>query len=221
MDVIKNPVETQEDDPVFDALLDVLHETRKEKVGAPKLRRFTREEYYKMAEVGIIEPGERVELIAGVIVNMAALGNWHIFTVRILNEEIVLQLQRRAQVDVQGAVVFDDGEPQPDLLVIKAGLPGKAEARDVLLVIEVSDTTLRDDQRVKAVLYAQKGIPEYWIVDRQGDQIIQYTEPKNAKYTKSRHWKRGETITSTVPPIITLDVTTVLGNTPVSDAEQP
>lgn len=181
------------------------------KDAVPKPRLITREQYHKMAEAGVFGLGERVELIEGIIVEMAAIGVWHIVTLRVLTQEIVLQLQRRAQIDVQGAIILDASEPQPDLVIVKAGLPGKAEAKDILLVIEVSDTTLRYDQRVKALLYARKNIPEYWIIDHDGDQIIQHTVPKKGKYTKIGNLKRGEAIASTVQPAITLDVAAVLG----------
>jgi Uma2 family endonuclease len=165
-----------------------------------------------MGKNHVFAPDNRVELIEGVIVTMAPIGLWHIITLRVLNEEIVLQLQRRAQVDVQGAVILDDSEPQPDLVVIKAGVTGKAEAKDILLIVEVSDTTLRYDKEVKALLYAAKNIPEYWIIDHANDQIIQFLEPKDGRYKVTRLWSRGETIKSTIEPILTIPVDPILGD---------
>jgi Uma2 family endonuclease len=177
-------------------------------------RLFTRAEYHAMAKAGILGDDERVELIEGVIVQMAPIGDWHSGTVRRLNKHAGKHLGDAADVDVQNAIVLARSEPEPDLVIVKPNLPGKPEAKDISLVIEVSETTLRIDRNVKAVIYAAAGIPEYWIVDHPNDQIIQYTVPKEGKYEQQRLWKRGDTISSTVPPTLTLPVDLILGDAP-------
>jgi Uma2 family endonuclease len=177
------------------------------------LRLFTREEYHAMAKAGILRPDERVELIEGVIVNkMSPIGLWHTMVVRTLITEIVGRLAKQVQIDVQGAIVILNSEPQPDLVMFKFGLKRKPLAEDILLVIEVSDSTASEDKNVKASLYARAGIVEYWIVERAQDRIIQYLEPKDGEYRKIRTWTRGETISTTTQPTFTVAVDVVLGD---------
>ncbi len=117
-------------------------------------------------------------------------------------------------VSVQNPVRLPgDNEPQPDIVVTrrqgrKGGVPAAA---DVLLLIEVSDTTLAYDRRVKLPLYAAAGIPEVWIVDVAGAAIERYTEPREGGYGRTFRAHRGPTITSTVLPALVLPVDAVLG----------
>src|SRR5215510_98189 len=114
-------------------------------------RRFTREEYYRMAEVGILRPRDRIELIRGEIVEMSPIGRRHRAFVDNLNRLLVLALGDRAIVSVQQPVILaDDTEPEPDLTVLRRRpVPYKdreAYAEDVLLIIEVADTSLAYDR---------------------------------------------------------------------------
>ena len=114
-------------------------------------RRFTREEYYRMAEVGILRPRDRIELIRGEIVEMSPIGRRHRAFVDNLNRLLVMALGNRAIVSVQQPVVLaDDTEPEPDLTVLRhRPVPYKdreAYAEDVLLIIEVADTSLAYDR---------------------------------------------------------------------------
>lgn len=214
MDAIKDVAQTGNEAPVTDLLGEVLPILRSPRADTadPRLHLITRAEYHQMGKTGLFTPENRVELIEGVVVTMAPIGLWHVVALRYLTKQIILQVQEKADVDVQGAVILDDSEPQPDLVVIKAGVTGKAEAKDILLIIEVSDTTLRYDKEVKALLYAAKNIPEYWIIDHANDQIIQFLEPKDGRYKITRLWSRGETIKSTVEPILTIAVDPILGD---------
>ena len=122
-----------------------------------KRRRFTAEEYHKMAEAGILHEDDRVELIEGEIVDMAPIGSRHATCVRELVWLLSKQLSDELRLDVQNPVrLVEYGEPQTDLAVIRAGDYAGAlpEPGDVLLLIEVSDTTLRYDPEVKLPLYA-------------------------------------------------------------------
>ncbi len=131
-------------------------------------RRFTRAEYRRMVDVGIIKPDDRVELIRGEIVEMSPPGRRHIAIVNNLNRLLVLRLGDRAVVSVQNPVVVaDDSEPQPDLAVLRARSYMEVEPvrEDVLLLIEVAETSLRYDRSTKLRLYAETGVAEYWVVD--------------------------------------------------------
>jgi Uma2 family endonuclease len=145
-------------------------------------RRFTRHEYHRMAEVGILKPTDRVELIKGEIVEMSPPGRRHIAFVDNLTQLLVLRLAGRAIVSVQNPVVLsEDTEPQPDLAIRRLrAVPYKereAFAEDVLLLIEVADTSLRYDRSTKLRLYAEAGVLEYWLVDCHAESIEVFRTP--------------------------------------------
>jgi hypothetical protein len=150
---------------------------------APARRRFTRKEYYRMAEVGILKPTERVELIRGEIIEMSPIGPRHSAFVDNLTQLLITRLAGRARVSVQNPLVLsDDTEPEPDLKVLRhrATVPYKereAYAEDVVLLVEVAETSLAYDRSTKLRLYAEAGIPEYWVVDCVAESIEVYRSP--------------------------------------------
>jgi Uma2 family endonuclease len=148
-------------------------------------RRFTRAEYYRMAEVGILGEDDRVELIEGEIVQMSPAGSRHFAFVISLNRLLVVRLANDALVSVQSPIILtDDTEPQPDLAVLRprAYKERKAYADDVLLLIEVADTSLAYARTTKLRLYARAGIPEYWIVDCAAESVEVYRDPSGESY---------------------------------------
>jgi len=145
-------------------------------------RLFSRDEYRRMAEVGILNETDRVELIRGEIVEMTRPGRRHVAFVNNLNALLVIRLAGRGIVSVQNPVALsDDSEPQPDLAIDRLrDVPYKereAYADDALLLIEVADTSLRYDRSTKLSLYAETGIPEYWVVDGNDESIGVYRGP--------------------------------------------
>ncbi len=157
-------------------------------MGAPHSpEKITVDEYYAMARVGLIDPDARVELIDGEIVAMAPIGNPHGYVVDVLSDRLWAVVRGRAHVRVQGALRLGNRtELQPDLSLLK--LPSEqyrqkqASASDALLVIEVSDTTLRKDMHVKIPLYAEYGVPEVWIVDLEKTCVRFYRSPVDGQY---------------------------------------
>jgi hypothetical protein len=148
-------------------------------------RRFTRPEYYRMAEAGILGEADRVELIEGEIVQMSPIGSRHFAFVISLTHLLAVRLTGHALVSVQSPVILtDDTEPQPDLAVLRsrAYKERKAYADDVLLLIEVADTSLAYDRTTKLRLYAEAGIPEYWIVDCTTETVEVYRTPGAGRY---------------------------------------
>ncbi|HEX8685523.1 MAG TPA: Uma2 family endonuclease, partial [Pyrinomonadaceae bacterium] len=130
-------------------------------------RSFTVAEYERMGQFGIFSEDARVELVCGEIIDMSPIGERHAACVAILTQLITLRLRLSALVWAQNPVVLDDySEPQPDLAILKPRgdnyRTSKPTPDDVLLVIEVSDTTLEYDRQVKMRLYARAGIPEAW-----------------------------------------------------------
>ena len=150
-------------------------------------RLFTREEYHRMAEVGILKPTDRVELIRGEIVKKLPASRRHRAFVDNLNQLLAVRLAGRAIVSVQNSVVLgDDTEPEPDLQILRRReVPYKereAYAEDVLLLIEVADSSLAYDRSTKLGLYAESRIPEYWVVDCIAESIEIHRAPEGDRY---------------------------------------
>jgi Uma2 family endonuclease len=177
-------------------------------------RRFTVHDYHRMGEAGILHEDDRVELIEGQIVEMAAIGTRHFACVNGLTRLLVRGVGDAAIVSVQNPVRLDEHtEPQPDLTVLRVrdyreSLP---MPQDVLLLIEVSDTTLAYDRGVKLPLYARAGIREVWIVDLQSEVIERYTDPSEDSYRRIERARRGGKIEPPALPELSLGVDAVLG----------
>lgn len=178
-------------------------------------RRFSVDEYYRMAEAGILEPGERVELIDGEIVRMAAIGSRHGATVKRLIRHLVPAVGDRGLVQAQDPVRLGEfSEPEPDIAILEAreddyatGHPGPD---DVILLIEVADTTAAYDREVKAPLYASAGIPEYWMVDLPADRVEVYRQPREGSYQEVSPHPRGEVLCPTTFPELDVPVDVML-----------
>jgi Uma2 family endonuclease len=179
-----------------------------------KRRRFTVEEYHKMGEAGILRGDERVELVYGEVVEMNPIDCRHAACVKELNWLLGKQLGDGFRVDVQNPVRLSEGlEPQPDLAVVRArdyrvSLPGP---EDVMLLIEVADTSLAYDRDVKLPMYADAGIREVWLVDLAGGTIERHTDPSGDSYRLTARVGRKESLRSEVLPEFILGTDAVLG----------
>jgi Uma2 family endonuclease len=179
-------------------------------------RWFTVAEYDRMGETGILTEDDRVELVEGEIIEMSPIGRRHAACVGRLTNLFGRLLAERAIVWVQNPVVLNDySEPQPDVALLRRrddfyerSLP---TPDDVLLVVEVSDTTLEYDRQIKVPLYARAGIAEGWIVNLVDEQIEIYAQPVNDAYQSKREARRGETISSPGAFDLTLRVDEILG----------
>jgi len=177
-------------------------------------RRFTREEYGRMVEAGIFKPTDRLELIRGEIIEMPKPGRRHVAFVNNLTRLLVLRLADRAVVSVQNPVVLsEDTEPMPDLAVWRIGpVPYKereAYREDVLLLIEVADTSLRYDRVTKLQIYAEAGIPEYWIVDCTAESIEVHRTPGPEGYRDVTRVAGEGTVTVAAFPDVALRIAEV------------
>jgi Uma2 family endonuclease len=150
-------------------------------------RLFTREEYHRMGEVGILTRSDRVELICGEIIKMSPQGRRHRAFIDNLTQLLGVRLAGRAIVSVQMPIVLaDDTEPEPDVQILRRRtVPYKdreAEAADALLLIEVAESSLAYDRSTKLSIYAAAGIPEYWIVDCVAETVEVHRAPQAHGY---------------------------------------
>ena len=186
-----------------------------ERPRAPTRHRLDVDAYYKMAEAGILTDPQRVELIDGEIIDMPAIGSPHAATTnrlarffsRALRDEVAL-------VNVQSPLRLDAyNEPEPDVMLLRPRLDGyRADhpgAADVLLLVEVSESSLAYDRSTKLALYTKFGVPEVWIVDLLGGAVEVYREPKEGAYAL-RERLTGAPLAPALVPGATIDVAGLL-----------
>ena len=177
-------------------------------------RRFTVHEYHRMAEAGILHEDDRVELIDGEIVEMSPIDGRHVNCVGRFTRVLSLFVGERYLVNVQSPVRLDERrEPQPDIALVEdreygRSLPGP---EDVVLLVEISETSLAYDRDTKLPLYARAGVGEVWIVDLAKGIVERYTKPSEADYRQISRARRGETIESTVLSQLDIHANDVLG----------
>ncbi len=178
-------------------------------------RRFTVDEYYRMAKVGILAPDERVELLAGEIIRMAPIGSKHAYGVTKFAEELIMQLGRRVMIRVQNPIrLGTDGEPEPDIAVVDRTddeyVAEHPQPEDVILLIEVSDTTAGFDRRHKLPMYALHGISEVWLGDINARTVEVYDQPMAAGYGRVRVFDAGEMLSLAAFPDLEIPVGDVM-----------
>ncbi len=168
-------------------------------------RRFTAEEYHRMGRAGILGEDDRIELIEGEIVEMAPIGHRHAGCVKLLNRAFYRLFGDVAVVSVQDPVhLSEESEPQPDLALIRPRADlyasGHPTPREVLLLIEVAETSAETDRRIKVPLYARSAVPEVWLVDLEQETITTYVDPAADGYRTARVVRRGEQVAPTAFP---------------------
>jgi len=181
----------------------------------PLKRLFTVHEYHKMGEVGILTEDDRVELIEGEIVVMPPIGEGHFGRVNRFND-VFFAFRGRAVIHVQNPVRLGlKNAPEPDIVLLKYRedfYSGKfPEPDDVLLLVEVADSSLGYDRNTKVPLYAKAGIQEYWIVDLIHGEILVHREPSKTRYRGIQNLKPGDTIAPLAFPDVALAIADLLG----------
>ena len=172
------------------------------------------DEYYRMAEAGILGPDARVELIEGEIIDMVPTGSRHAAAVSQMAHLLHQKIGQQAIVSTRNPVRLDDySEPEPDLALLrpredfyKSAHPGP---RDVLLVIEIAESSLRYDHEIKIPLYARHGIPEAWLVDVENETLTLFREPSESGYRQEIRPDALTAITPAALPALTLDLSTL------------
>ena len=177
---------------------------------------FTVDEYYRMADVGILGPTDRVELIEGEIIQMSPIGNRHASCVDRANYLFVTAFKEKAIVSIQHPLRLDKyNEPQPDIIVLKPRADYYASQSrtpaDTFFVVEVSDTTLRYDTKVKLPIYARSDVPEVWIENLQEDLLLVCRDPTGRSYRTQLTLHPGEFISPPGFPELSFKVEDLLG----------
>lgn len=173
--------------------------------------RITVDEYYRMAEEGILQPEARVELIEGEIIDMPPMGTEHGGAVGQLTRLLFDAVGKQAHLLVQLPVRLSDmSEPVPDFALVKfrddyyrKKHPGPD---DTFLVIEVSHSSLRYDTQAKAPLYARHGVPEYWVVDLEGRQVRFFRSPRSDQYAEVTSTDTPTVVTPVALPDVRIDL---------------
>lgn len=172
-------------------------------------RLFTADEFERMVEADVFRPDERLELIRGEIVVMSPVGPGHGAAVASLNKRFVIGVGDRAVVWIQSSArVTLDSVPEPDLALLRPHSYRRANPRpeDILLVVEVAETSLRYDRTDKLGLYASAGIQEYWVVSVDGEWLEVYRSPEGHGYLESRRLHRDDTIAPLAFPDVVINV---------------
>jgi Uma2 family endonuclease len=169
------------------------------------LRKLTVGEYHKLGEAGILHPNDRVELIGGLLVQMAPIGPEHQFILEKLNDIFSEQKRGRYKVGPGRPIpIADFDEPRPDMVLFKADAGVRRQhisPREIYLVIEVSDTTLKFDPEEKRRAYESAGIPEYWIVDIPAKTVRAFRLNRGARYEETRY-QEGSITVQAIPDVI-------------------
>lgn len=177
---------------------------------------FTVDEWHHMGETGLFGEDARLELLDGEVIEMSPIGSRHASCVNRLVRLLITEIGSEALIFSQNPVVLDaTSEPQPDLAVL---VPRSDEyslshptPQEILLLVEVSDTTLAFDRDRKAPYYARSGVLECWIVDLAGDEIVVMRSPGVGGYGDVRPFGRGDQVEVEALPDVAIDVADILG----------
>jgi Uma2 family endonuclease len=178
-------------------------------------RRFTVDDYHRMGDAGILLEDDRVELIYGEILAMSPIGNPHNAAVDRANRALVRAAGDSAIVRVQGSVRLNNyNEPQPDIVLLKPRddfyAVGGANPSDILLIIEMADSSLRYDRKLKARLYAEMRVVEYWVADLNAERVYSYSDRQEKSYRVVRQFRKGESISPELLPDCRIPVESLL-----------
>ena len=181
----------------------------------PQRKIFTVSEYHKMIDAGVFVGNSDFELINGEIVKKMTQGDYHISCVNKLTRLLGRIVSDDFILSVQNAVIIGDiSEPEPDIALLKFQddfySSGKPTAEDVLLLIEVSDSTVKYDRDTKLKMYAEAGVEEVWLVNLPRQILEVHSEPKKGKYKLTKKLAKNETVSPKNFPEIKLKISDIL-----------
>jgi Uma2 family endonuclease len=173
------------------------------------------DDYEEMIRLGVLTERDRVELIRGEIVPQMAIGPRHSTCVKGFNQLLTQRAAGRAVVGIQDPVRLPDSEPEPDISLVRPPkeryLTRHPEPADILLIVEVSDSSLDDDRNIMRPLYAEAGIEEFWIANLRDDYLEVYRGPRpDGTYQETRVLQRGQSTDIAALPGLAIAVDEVL-----------
>lgn len=176
----------------------------------------TTTDYHQMIRAGVLHEDDRVELLDGELIKMAPIGPRHAACVDRLDEFLRDKVKKLAIVRVQNPIQLNEhSEPEPDIALLRRRADyysqGHPTPADVLLAIEVADTSAVSDREVKLPSYARAGIPEAWLIDLANDRIEVHTRPGGGLYQEVRIFLRGQRVVSASIPQLKLKADDILG----------
>lgn len=180
---------------------------------AVDVRRWTREEYEQLAAAGFFQPGERVELVEGVIYEMSPQNGRHAAGILLVHDALRSAFPQGHQIRIQLPLLLgSDSEPEPDVAVVPGGprdyIP--SHPTTAVLIVEVSDSSSFHDRERKGGVYARAGIPEYWLLDVVAERLEVYRNPGAGIYQTRHHLKTGDTVTPLANPGASIAVADLL-----------
>ena len=165
-----------------------------------KLKQWTVADYHRMAELNLLRPGERTELLEGQISLMAAKGTAHVLALRILSQRLEqLMAGKSVFISTQDPIQLNDfSEPEPDLAIIYGNFfdfSGRhPQPKDIALVVEIADSSVKQDCEIKDKLYGKAGIVDYWVVDLPKQQLHVFRKPSESGYEQHLILSHTQTI---------------------------
>ena len=181
----------------------------------PRRLRFSVDEYYQMIELGLLKDYEKAEIIEGELIQKMPIGDRHAVVVNTLNRFFTKSVSDDILVSIQNPIRLTDyNEPEPDIVLADlTKYDGKRHPRpaETLLIVEVSDSTLKYDRDVKLALYAEAEIPEVWIVNLKNNIVEVHQKPSTGIYQLAQIYKSGEIVKSAILPNLEIEVDKVLG----------
>jgi len=170
-------------------------------------RPISRREFNRMVEAGVFEGGERIELLRGVLVRMSPQSSRHAYAVRRLDRLFQLALQGQVEVCAQlPFAALGDTQPKPDLTLVPPGDYLDDHPPEAYLVVEVANSSLERDRVIKRAIYAECGVPEYWVVNLVAGTVEVHTDPSDGDYATKRTYARGTAIPLSAFPDVSLRV---------------
>jgi Uma2 family endonuclease len=174
---------------------------------------FTVDEYHRMGVPGIFKEHDRIELIEGELIQMAPIGGRHLRLVNVVSEILHKAMSDQALVSTQNPILLPPlNEPQPDIALLKPEFKRREDvptARDVLLIVEIADTTLAYDRDTKVPIYARFRIPEVWLFDAERKNLFVFLDPSSKGYRKLLTPQNDETISPSLLPGVNINLSDI------------
>jgi len=172
--------------------------------------------YDQMIRAGILTENDPVELIRGELLEKMPIGDLHVGTVIRLTRLFIKRLPEEVTVSIQNPVVFADSEPEPDVAILRPKTNDygsrKPTPEDLLLLVEVAESSLEFDRATKLPLYAEAGIAEYWIANLLDEQLEVYQDPRSdGFYGSKKIYRRGDILYPLAFPELLISVSEILG----------